>query len=367
MQNKFKNKKIVAFLIPCLGPGGMERVMSELVNYFSKKNSIVLHLIIYGKRKDVFYDIPDRVKIHYPDFEFNDKHRLWCTIKTLLFLRKLISQICPDSILSFGEYWNSLVLLSLLFKNEKIYISDRCRPDKSLGMIHDVLRFVLYKKAKGVVVQTRQAYEIYSKFISGEKIKTIGNPIRNIVVEDIEEKEDIVLSVGRLIHTKHHDELIKLFVRIGRPDWKLVIVGDDALKQNNMIRLKELIKELGAEHTVELAGNRTDVDDYYRKSKIFAFTSSSEGFPNVIGEAMAAGLPVISFDCIAGPSDMITNKEDGYLVPLFDYDTYRTRLEDLMNNGVLREKMGQMAKINIKRYSVQNIGNEYHRLLLSEK
>ena len=146
--------------------------------------------------------------------------------------------------------------------------------------------------------------------------------------------------VGRLIESKHHDKLIEMFARVVIPGWKLLIVGYDHLKQKNMSKLKKLISELNVEDRVILVGKQKNVDYYYLKSKIFAFTSSSEGFPNAIGEAISAGLPVVTYDCIAGPSEMIINSSTGFLIPLFDRDQFREKLELLMRSKELREKFG---------------------------
>jgi GalNAc-alpha-(1->4)-GalNAc-alpha-(1->3)-diNAcBac-PP-undecaprenol alpha-1,4-N-acetyl-D-galactosaminyltransferase len=358
-------KQVIALVIPSMGPGGMERVMSELAGYFSRQSDLDVHLVLYGINRDVFYALPQNIVIHKPDFVFDNSLRFRSTLETLLFLRKTISHLQPHVVMSFGEYWNSFVLLSLVGLNYPVYVSDRCQPDKSLGLLHDILRRLLYRRAQGVIVQTEKAKVIYSAFIRQQKIRVIGNPIRSRDVFAVVQKENIVLTVGRLIQSKHHDELIRLFVSIGQPGWKLVIVGGDALKQQNMLRLKCLIDELGAGSTVELAGNRADVEQYYYKSKIFAFTSSSEGFPNVIGEAMAAGLPVVSFDCVAGPSDMLTDGVDGFLVPLFDYVCFKRKLKLLMDNKEMSARMGEKARENIEQYSVDGIGHAYHRLLIS--
>jgi glycosyltransferase involved in cell wall biosynthesis len=191
----------------------------------------------------------------------------------------------------------------------------------------------------------------------------IGNPIRSIVPQTAIQREKVVLSVGRLIASKHHDELIRLFVRVRRPGWKLIIVGDDAIKQQNKSRLQALIEDLGATDCVELAGKRNDVENFYLRSSIFAFTSSSEGFPNVIGEAQSAGLPVVAFDCIAGPSDMIQDGENGFLVPLFNYELFAERLAALMDNSVLREQLGQAAQQSIRKFSADAIGEKFYTLL----
>jgi len=360
-------KQVIALVIPSMGPGGMERVMSELACYFSRQPDIIVHLVLYGINREQFYSVPSNIYIHQPSFTFNDRYRLLSTIKTSFFLRQIISKIKPDAILSFGEYWNSFVLLSLITSLYPIYISDRCKPDKSLGIIHDALRRLLYQRASGIIVQTEKARDIYLQFLAINKLTVIGNPIRRIAVSNGVQKKNIVLSVGRLIDTKHHDELIKLFVAIGKPGWELVIVGGEALKQKNMVRLQSLIDELGAENVVQLAGNQSNVDYFYQKSEIFAFTSSSEGFPNVVGEAMAAKLPVVSFDCVAGPSDMLTDGVDGFLIPLFDYALFQRKLELLMDNRELRIRMGDKARENIGRYSLDGIGHAYHKLLVSPK
>jgi GalNAc-alpha-(1->4)-GalNAc-alpha-(1->3)-diNAcBac-PP-undecaprenol alpha-1,4-N-acetyl-D-galactosaminyltransferase len=350
-----------------LQAGGMERVMSELAGYFASNSDCEIHLVLYGISREIFYDIPDSVIVHKPAFEFNDNWRFVYTLKTLLFLRKKMKAIHPDSILSFGEYWNSLVLIALLCLKYPVYVSDRCQPDKSLGKIHDRLRKWLYPRATGIIAQTGKAKDIYNAQFLNNNIAVIGNPIREIPAKGNIEKENIVLSVGRLIRSKHHDKLIELFLKISNPDWKLIIVGYDHLKQKNSEKLKRIISDNSAEDRVILAGKQSDVESYYLKSKIFAFTSSSEGFPNVIGEAMSAGMPVIAFDCIAGPSDMIVDNENGYLIPLFDYDQFQTKLEKLMNNEELQIQMGDNAIESIKKFTITKVGDEVSRFILSDK
>ena len=354
----------ICLIIPSLQAGGMERVMSELISYFSKKHNVKIHLILYGINRDIFYSLPEGVSIHKPKFEFNNRNRAWSTLKTLVFLREKVQSIKPKVVLSFGEVWNNFVLLALFGLKVPVFVSDRCQPDKSLGRLHNTLRKILYRRAKGVIVQTDQAKGVYTSFLTPPKIHVIGNPIRQISNPERIHKERIILSVGRLIESKHHDKLIEMFVRINLPDWKLIIVGDDALKQNNMVRLKELVRTLGAENMVELAGKKANVESYYLRSKIFAFTSSSEGFPNVIGEALSAGLPVIAFDCVAGTSDMVTDNVHGFLVPLFDYEAFEQKLKLLMERDDLQDKFGIRAKEDIGKFNLKEVGEKYFNCIL---
>ena len=338
--------------------------MSELANFFCQQPFLDVQLVLYGKNRDIFYSLPSNITIHKPKFRFNNNIRIWSSIKTLYYLRVKINELQPNSILSFGEYWNSFVIFALYGLPFPIFISDRCQPDKIYGLVHNMLRKWLYPKAKGIITQTIKAEHLYKEKFKNSNIQTIGNPIRFVNVNPQIKKENIVLTVGRLITSKHHDELIRLFVSINKPDWKLVIVGGDALKQNNFERLRMLIKELDADKKVKLIGTIKDVNQFYLKSKIFAFTSSSEGFPNVIGEAMSAGLPVVAFDCMAGPSDMIRDEINGYLVPLFDYKIFKEKLLILMDSVELRDEFGYNGKESIHKYSVNLIGKGYYNFIL---
>lgn len=350
-------------MIPSLQTGGMERVMSELASFFCNKNEIEVHLVLYGKTPELFYKIPDSVLVHRPVSVFDDRFRLYYTLSRLVFLRRSIKGINPHAVLSFGEYWNSFVLLALAGLRNPVYISDRCSPAKKYGFFHSFLRQWLYPGARGIIAQTEKAKQLYETQFRNRNVVVIGNPI-HMYEGDYPPKDNIVLTIGRLITSKNHDKIIEIFCRINRPGWKLVIVGGDALKQSNMSRLRDLVRSLGADSKVILTGNRDDPDNFYRVSNIFVSASESEGFPNVIGEAMSAGIPVVAFDCIAGPSEMITNGQNGYLVPVSDYNLLSERLEHLMDNEPLRERMGMNARESIKRFSAETIGSRYHDLIL---
>lgn len=359
-------KKKICLVIPSLNAGGMERVMSVLANFFSTKENIDLHLVLYGKKPSVFYTLPGNITIHKPNFVFNNHLRFLYTLKTLVFLRQKIKMINPDSVLSFGEYWNSFVLLALYGIKFRVYISDRCQPDKQYNRFHTFLRNWLYPKAAGIIVQTQKANEIYFANFRHTNIKNIGNPIRVIHDKPGIEKENIILSVGRLILTKHHDRLIRIFSTLNAPTWNLVIVGGNALKQNNAESLSMLVNALRLKDRVILSGEQSNIEDYYLKSKVFTFTSSSEGFPNVVGEALSAGLPVVAYDCVAGPSEMIKDGENGFLVPVFDDELFQEKLQELIDDENLRKNLSLNAKNSITRFSADVISNEYLSFILQK-
>jgi GalNAc-alpha-(1->4)-GalNAc-alpha-(1->3)-diNAcBac-PP-undecaprenol alpha-1,4-N-acetyl-D-galactosaminyltransferase len=125
------------------------------------------------------------------------------------FIRTNIQRIQPDCI-SFGEMWNKLVLMSLKGKKNKVYISNRSQPNKNLGRLHNILRDLLYPNASGFIAQTSQAATIVKNNNWNKNITIIRNPLRVLNLPEVE-KEEMVLTLGRLIPAKNVDNLQTYF------------------------------------------------------------------------------------------------------------------------------------------------------------
>jgi len=338
--------------------------MAQLAGSFVRKENTEVHLVLIGINREVLYDLPESVKVHRPSFPFSNSRRTLDTLRTMRFLRYTVKEIDPDTVLSFGEMWNNLVLLSLYGLDYPVYLSDRSQPDKDLGKLHNKLRDRLYPRAAGYIAQTQKAAEICSEKKWNHNIKVIGNPVRDVKPDPAVEKENIVLFVGRLIPTKHVDQLIEIFMEIDMPGWKLCIVGGDAKRMTLSVELEKLVTDLGAAGHIMLEGRQKDVDRYYNRSKIFAFTSSSEGFPNVVGEALSAGLPVVAYDCVAGPSDMIVEGENGFLIPLFDRKKFKTALQLLMDDEKLREEFSANSRVKVQDFEAGKIADKFYDFIV---
>lgn len=341
----------------------MERVMSELTAYMAADGQYEIHLVLYDSTREIFYPVPEEVIVHLPDFVFKHRSKITSTFRTMFFIRRTVAGIKPVTLLSFGELWNSFVMISLIGLDVPVYISDRCSPAKRFNLLQTVIRRLLYPHSSGIIVQTAMARELYAKQFRHRNIRVIGNPIRSIKSIG-DNRDNIVLTVGRLIKSKNHDRLIEMFLDIDLPGWKLILIGYDHLGQSNYEILQQIIDRRSANDRVLLLGKQTDVDQFYCQSRIFAFASESEGFPNVIGEAMSAGLAVVAFDCIAGPSEMISDDNNGYLIPLNDYGSFRSKLETLMRDGELRIRIGERAVKDIKRFAIDKVGKEYLEFIL---
>jgi GalNAc-alpha-(1->4)-GalNAc-alpha-(1->3)-diNAcBac-PP-undecaprenol alpha-1,4-N-acetyl-D-galactosaminyltransferase len=355
-----KNK--LALVIPSMkNSGGMERAISQLANYFSIREDVEVHLIILLKG-EIFFPLSNKVIVHQSNLYSSDFNRLSLTIKALLFLQKKIYSIKPTSVLSYGEKYNIFVLFSLFFSDESIFISDRCSPYNPISKFHSILRPFLYRKAKGIICQTEIAKSVLFSKVNHQNIFVIPNAIKIFHKPQMVKKENIIINVGRLVKLKQQDKLIRYFAEINNLNWKLIIVGEGILES----QYKNLTKELGVESKVEFVNSTSMIGDLFAKSKIFAFTSNSEGFPNALGEAMLYPIACISYDCIAGPSEMIKDGINGFLVPMNNDNEYKEKLKCLMDSELLRDKFEEEAMKLRPIYSDDYIGSRYLQILLNQ-
>lgn len=342
--------------------GGMERAMAGLANCFVKKPGLKIYLILLLKMER-YYPLNTDIEIIEPPFLLKSMPKWLYAIRTLFWLRGTIKRISPSTILSFGEYWNSFVLIATRGLNYPKYVSDRSNPLDNFRFFHEFLRKYLYKSATGIIAQTQSAAEILMQKTGNKNSLVVGNPIRNIHNKG-ENRGNIIISVGRLIPFKQHAKLIKLFDELKDPSWKLQILGDGPLYDD----LVKLINELGLESQVELLGSVKNVDDYLLKAKIFAFTSYYEGFPNALAEGMSAGLAPISFDCPAGPADLITDGKNGFLIPLNNDELFINRLKVLTSDEKLIEHFGSEARKFINNnYGESKVSDSILNFILADK
>ncbi len=346
----------ILFVINTLSSGGAERVLSELANYFADVYNYDTYILTISKYED-FYEISKNIKLIKLNIE-NNKYSIINSFERVSKLVKSINKIKPDIIISFMTSTNIESIIASKLLKIPIIISERANPTTSALGKWRYLRKMLYPFANSIVCQTRDVALFYKNYQNN--IKIIPNSLKRFD-EKILKRENVILSVGRLDYLKGFDLLIKSFSNINSKNWKLFIVGDGEYRKN----LEIMVEYLNLSDKIYFLGKQKDIESYYKKASIFVLSSRTEGFPNVLCEAMANGVATISFDCDFGPRDIIKNGVDGVLVPAENTELLGKEIEKLINSPKLREKLGKKAlKIN-SILSIDKIANEWKDLIFS--
>lgn len=351
-------KKKIALVISGFGPGGAEKVILLLANSLIKDYQILL-ISLY--KTESFYEISKEIEIVYLQKKYKASSNFFeALISNFSNVKKIVRILRANSVnllISFAAAPNFLSVLSGKILNIPAIISVRKNPQVNKpNFIWQFIENITCKYCDVLVVQTPLVKNIFKKFILNEKIKIIPNPIdskmKSLSIEyDSNKRENVILTIGRLDANKNQKLLIEAFANLKLGIWKLLIVGDGDLKDE----YKKLTVKLGIADKVDFIGNVSNVWDYYNQAKIFAFTSNSEGFPNVLLEAMSFGLPCVSTDCPFGPSDIIANDENGYLIETNNMKQLQNRLSKLINNSVICNQLSQKAILSTQKFNTLTV------------
>ncbi|MGV8139815.1 MAG: glycosyltransferase family 4 protein [Mangrovibacterium sp.] len=177
-------------------------------------------------------------------------------------------------------------------------------------------------------------------------------------------EEKKVISVGRYVFDKGFDMLIDVWkiVHQRHKDWKLYIYGS-GYKES----LNDQISSLRLNDSCFLEEPVKNIEEKYLGSSIFALCSRHEGFGMVIAEAMACGVPPVSFNCPGGPRDIIQDGIDGILVEHEDINQMAQKICYLIENRNIRVQIGKQAKINIQRFKLERVMEQWMELFNSLK
>lgn len=375
----------LGILIYSLGGGGAERVVSHLLPHFVERN-IEVHLFLM--HADIEYDIPKEVQIHYLENSEPTESGLLKLIKIPILAMKyakLIKSLNITHSFSLLTRPNYINILSKRFSSKKfkLIISERGQPSLQYsysGLQSKINRFLirkLYAKADLVICNSiGNRNDLIQNFgIDKNHISVINNPIDVDKIANIVASESFfdngffnLITVGRLNRGKNHKLLIDAVENI--QGVRLYILGEGELENE----LQNQIKEKKLDDKVFLMGFDRNPYKYLKAADLFVFASNHEGFPNVLLEAMACELPILSTNCKSGPDEIllldqaleddIMITEYGILTPVDNKRLMIKGIEYFLENDAYLLNTKKNSSQRVKNFDKSSILHQYEENIL---
>lgn len=360
----------LVLVISSLGGGGAERVMTLLANEWVERGDEVTLVTLASDRMDRYRLNPSVRRIAL-DVAGNSAHLLAAIANNVVRIRALRRAIAaqrPDAVISFIAESNVRVLIAAAGLRVPVIISERTALNgHHMRGVWRTLRRWSYPRATAIVAQTRRSAAELEALVR-RRVEVIANPV---AVESRPNEANAgeraaartLLAVGRLAPEKGFDLLIDAFARAapGHPGWNLVILGEGPLRAE----LERRIAEHGLGARTAMPGFDAHVRKAMRRADLFVLSSRYEGFPNALLEAMTEGLACLSFDCDAGPRELIDHRQNGWLVPAGDVQALAGALDILMGDAGLRAQLARRARNVSAAYSPETILDQWNALVAS--
>lgn len=350
-------KPHVAFVLPGLRAGGSEHIVSLLCNHFCRSGWTVSLFAFEQADAAPYYPHDPAVRITqlgHPAGRLPRLQSILAVRDRIGALREALTRACPDLVVSFLTRTNVVSVLAASPLGIPVIVSERNNPAQQRpGLIWSMLRRHAYARAHGLVTMTEGAMNQFPKAMRRRQW-VIPNPTyAPVEIDAARACGRQVVAVGRLVPQKGFDLLLDAFAHVAHkvPDWSLVIWGEGPERA----RLEAQRDGLGLRDRVSMPGVTQEHGAWLKDADIFVLSSRFEGWGIVIGEAMAAGIPTISFDCRWGPGEMIADGVSGLLVPDGDSRALGEAIATLCLNPEYRQRLSQGARIAAKRFTIDRI------------
>ncbi len=351
-----------------LGGGGAERIVLWLAEQLTRVGHKLTILTLHDDGTD-FYDVPMAVRrVKAP--EVVSKSYRWFDwrgqLRSSNQLRSLILGTAPDIVVTFIDSINVRVLQALGNNSLPVIVSEQTdwRFHK-ISWRWRIFRRLYYPRAKGVVVLSSDLYHFGLNRRPSWNLVHIANPVPKINVPAIAKPKwfgsKTIIAMGRLVPEKGFDLLLKAFKLIAstHKDWKLVILGEGAERKT----LLHLADNLELNDRVTMPGAYRCPFGLLQLADVFVFSSRYEGFGLALAEAMAVGLPVITFNCPSGPADIVRDDVDGLLVPPGDVPALAVAMDKLISDPELRQRLARRAPDVCERFAPELIRDQWIKLI----
>lgn len=347
--------KRIVMVISSLRMGGAESVFAWLANGLCN-NGYTVSVLTLDSSDAVHYSLSDGIRHHSLGMAENTSGlvgALVSNVKRIRTLRTAIMAESPNLVISFMDQTNVLTLMAAK-RICPVVISERVHPKHPIGRLWKWLRRRTYNQSAALVVQTPSIAREYGWMVESP-VAVVPNaalpPTKGGPTVQLD--GPAIIGMGRLHWQKGFDLLIHAFSRLADafPEWKVVVFGDGPCRKE----LEAQAEGLGLAGRVIFAGKTPTPHTDIAQGDIFALPSRFEGFPNALCEAMRMGLACIASDCSGGPSDLITDGEDGLLVPMGDVDALANSLRRLLETPRLRNQLGEKARHGIQRFAPDKV------------
>ena len=354
-------KNIVIF-IPSIESGGVEKNLFYIINHIQYKFERVF-LVSADKFKDK--KLGKNIKLLSPSSRYySNKSRI---IKSLVCFYIIIKNFWNKEILIFSLQSNFFSTIASKLINSKIILRLNTSPEKySTNFIKKFIFKILYSLADKIIVNS---YEFKNNFKNYYNLDStvILNPLN---ISKAKKKISFfknfnqlkIISIGRLTHQKDHITLLrslKLLKYKFKVNFRLYLIG----KGYNFNLLSNFIKNYGLQKNIKLAGYKKNAFEYIKSSDLLVLTSRYEGLPNVLIEAQASGIPVISSKCPSGPREILMNGKLGELFKVGDYKGLSKKIFNFSENKKILRKKSILAKKYLYRYDYNTNLNKYTKIL----
>lgn len=363
----------LTLVISSLRGGGAERTAASMANYWARKGFAITLLTFDDGSTPPFYPLHAKV-IHHPlgltitPSGFCD--RVIFIFRRFYTLRKAVRKSAPDAVIASMDVTNVRTLLSTMGLKIPALVTEQVDP--SMSPMHPSWKFfrrMTYPFAAKIVCVSG-GVENYFSWLPQEKKTVIYNPLTEMERNDSETIETKgeggtkwALAMGRFRsdHQKGFDLLLKAFQKAApnHPDWNLALWGDGP----ELEAIRSMRDELGLSERVRIPGVAERPFEEFRRADLFVLSSRYEGFPHVLVEAMACGLPAVSFDCPSGPNEIIRDGIDGVLVPPQDTDALAAAMDALMGDEERRKLLGRKAVEIKQRVGLDGIMAQWERTI----
>jgi len=354
-------------VIPQLGAGGAERVMAMIANHLSVRHDVVL-LTWEAQGTPSFYPLVDAVQLVRANLFVEGRGaKVLALLRRTWTVRQQVKTQAIDVVLSFLDTTNMTAIMACLGTGVPVVVSERVDPAQHrLSRTLSALRLLLYPLADCLVVQTRRVASYFPERMQA-RITVLPNPIASVPTmaspgTPAPNGRFRIIAMGRLVAQKGFDRLIDAFARLAdrHPIWDVVIFGEGPDRS----ALEQRVRSAGLSGRVTLAGVTAAAQTELAASHLFAFPSRFEGFPNALGEAMAAGLPAVGYHGVSGVEELIEDGTTGVLLPPGADDAQlAVALERLISDAELRERMGAMAVSATVKWSTSSVLGMWETLL----